>query len=172
MRRPLLFVTREKELEIIQRLESLVDTREFDPKTTAIIQASVDYAATVAMHLSHAWSVKGEIIPIIPIEVTYPDETYTYVKKKFLYDMEWHLKHFNYQRFVVVEAGIIRGGNWMWILEEFGKMGFHRDKVTLVTMYENIHSKVKSDYVGEYYDDEKQDLTFYYEKYNKHWPTN
>lgn len=170
MRRPLLFVTREKELEIIQRLETIVDTREFDPRNTVIIQASVDYAATAAMHLSHAWSVKGEIIPIIPIEVTYPDESYDYVRSKFQYDMEWHLEHFHYNRFVVIEAGIIRGGNWEWILEEFQNWGFSRDKITLVTMYENIHSRVKSDYVGEYYDDEKYDLTFYYEKYNKHWP--
>jgi len=171
MRRPLLFVNRKKELEIIQKLESLVDTRFIDPATTAIVQASVDYASTVAMHLSHAWSVKGEIIPIIPIEVTYPDETYDYVISKFHYDLDWHLKHFNYQKFIVIEAGIIRGGNWKWILEEFAKKGFQRDKITLVTMYENIHSQIKSDYVGEYYDDEKQDLTFYYEKYNKHWPT-
>jgi hypothetical protein len=171
MRRPLLFVTREKELEVIQRLETLVDNRKFHPSNTAIIQASVDFAGTVAMHLAHSWSVKGEIIPIIPIEVTYPDESYNYVRRKFQYDMEWHLKHVNYQRFVVIEAGIIRGGNWKWILEEFENLGFNKDKVTLVTMYENIHSQVKSDYVGEYYDDTTHDLTFYYEKFNKHWPT-
>jgi hypothetical protein len=103
--------------------------------------------------------------------VTYPDESYNYVRRKFQYDMEWHLKHVNYQRFVVIEAGIIRGGNWKWILEEFENLGFNKDKVTLVTMYENIHSQVKSDYVGEYYDDTTHDLTFYYEKFNKHWPT-
>lgn len=170
MRRPLLFVTREKELEIIQQLETLVDTREFDPKTTAIIQASVDFAGTCAMHLAHAWSVKGEIIPIIPIEVTYPDQTYDYVKEKFRYDMDWHLTHFNYCKFIVIEAGIIRGGNWNWILNEFYDLGFDRKDITLVTMFENIHSIIKSDYVGEYYDDTTHDLTFYYEKYNKHWP--
>jgi hypothetical protein len=37
-------------------------------------------------------------------------------------------------------------------------------------MMENIHSIIKSDYVGEYYDDELEDLTFYFEKFNKHWP--
>jgi hypothetical protein len=168
--RKLLFVTREKELEIIQRLLTVVDNSIFDPKDTAIVQASVDFAGTIAMHLSHAWSVRGEIIPIIPIEVTYPNETYDYVRSKFQYDMKWQLDHKNYTRFIVVEAGIIRGGNWCWILEEFNKLGIGRDRITLVTMYENIHSLVKSDYVGEYYDDNIEDLTFYYERYNKNWP--
>lgn len=168
--RKLLYITREKELEIIQRLLTVVDNRTFDPKDTALVQASVDFAGTIAMHLSHAWSVRGEIIPIIPIEVTYPNETYDYVRSKFQYDMKWQLEHKNYTRFVVVEAGIIRGGNWRWMLEEFNKLGITRDRITLVTMYENIHSIEKSDYVGEYYDDNIEDLTFYYERFNKNWP--
>jgi len=168
--RKLLYITREKELEIIQRLLTVVDNRTFDPKDTALIQASVDFAGTIAMHLSHAWSIRGEIIPIIPIEVTYPNETYDYVRSKFQYDMKWQLEHKNYTRFVVVEAGIIRGGNWRWMLEEFNKLGITRDRITLVTMFENIHSIVKSDYVGEYYDDNIEDLTFYYERFNKNWP--
>jgi len=168
--RPLHFITREKEKELIDKVITLVDNRNFDPNYTAIIQASVDFAGTVAMHFAHAWSVKGEIIPIIPIEVTYPGESYDYVIEKFHYDMQWHMRHKNYKNFVVVEAGIIRGGNWKWILDEFREQGFGRDKITLVTLCENIHSIVKSDYVGEYYDDEKEDLTFYFERYNKHWP--
>jgi hypothetical protein len=36
-------------------------------------------------------------------------------------------------------------------------------------MYENIHSIYKSDFVGEYYDDKTQDLTFWWEKENNHW---
>ena len=168
--RPLHFITREKELELINKLETIIDNRSFHPSDTAVIQASVDFAGTAAMHLAHSWSVRGEIIPIIPIEVTYPGETYDYVRSKFHYDMEWHLKHFKYQRFVVIEAGIFRGGNWKWILEEFENLNVPREHITLVTMMETIHSIVKSDYVGEYYDDDMEDLTFYFEKYNKNWP--
>ena len=170
--RPLYFISRRKELELINKLETIVDNRLFHPSNTAVIQASVDFAGTAAMHLAHSWSVGGEIIPIIPIEVTYPNETYDYVRSKFQYDMRWQLEHFNYKRFVVVEAGIIRGGNWKWILEEFALLNVPRENITLVTMVENIHAIIKSDYVGEYYDDDKEDLTFYFEKFNKHWPVN
>jgi hypothetical protein len=36
-------------------------------------------------------------------------------------------------------------------------------------LFENIGSVFKSDIVGSYYDDQTQDLTFYFERYNKHW---
>ena len=43
---------------------------------------------------------------------------------------------------------------------------YDRKDLTLVAMCENVNSKVKSDYVGEYYDDSKEELMFYFEKYN------
>jgi hypothetical protein len=71
---------------------------------------------------------------------------------------------------VLIEAGIIRGGNWQWMLDVLYGWEYKRSDITLVAMCENIHSKVKSDYVGEYYDDDKEELMFYFEKFNKHWP--
>ena len=76
-----------------------------------------------------------------------------------------------FQKLVLVEAGIIRGGNWKWILDILINVwGYNRKDITLIAMCENVHSAIKSDYVGEYYDDDKQELMFYFEKYNKHWP--
>lgn len=166
-RRPLKYISREKENEIINKLLTIVDTRGITPKNTAIIMASPDYSATVAMHLAHAWSVDGDIIPVIPIHVTYPDEQPNYYIEKMKYDLNWYVAL--PQKLILVEAGIIRGGNWKWMLEVAYGLGYKREDLMLVTLLENIHSAVKSDYVGEYYDDEKEELTFYYERYNKHW---
>ena len=167
-RRPLHFVTREKELELINRLITMVDTSNINPQNTAIIMASPDYSATLAMHLSHEWSSKGEIIPIIPVDVAYPDEPVDDYIKKFKYDFAYHLG--KYDNLVLVEAGIIRGGNWKWLIETLTvDYNYDRQNLTLVAMLENIHSKVKSDYVGEYFDDDQYELMFYYEKFNKHW---
>jgi len=41
--------------------------------------------------------------------------------------------------------------------------------ILTLTLFENIHSKWKSDFVGEYYDDEIEDLTFWWERDNNHW---
>lgn len=170
-RRPLHFITREKEWELIQRLLTIVDDSEFDPSTTTVFMASPDYSATVAMHLAHAWSRKGEMLPIVPVDVTYPDETAdSYIVKlcNQLADLKKHNKL--PQKIVCVEAGIIRGGNWRWILGVLYQFGYERKDITLVALCENIHAAVKSDYVGEYYNDDKEELMFYFEKFNKHWP--
>lgn len=171
-RRPLKFITREKEWELIQRLLTVVDSTVFDPADTAVIMASPDYSATVAMHLAHAWSRNGEMLPIIPIDVTYPDEDSEKYIDKMRYDLAWHLAQNGYlpKRLVLIEAGIIRGGNWRWMLEVLHSAGYDRGDLTLVALCENVHSAVKSDYVGEYYDDSKEELMFYFERYNKHWP--
>jgi hypothetical protein len=130
--------------------------------------ASPDYSATVAMHLAHSWSVQGEIIPIIPIDVAYPDEPTTEYIEKFKHDFEWHAK--KYQHIVCIEAGIIRGGNWNWMLQSLTDFGYNRSNITLVAMLENIHATVKSDYVAEYFDNDVEELMFYFERFNKHWP--
>lgn len=167
-RRPLRFITRERELELIQRLETLVDCSTFDPKDTAVIMASPDYSATVAMHLAHAWSRGGEMLTIIPVDVAYPDETVRPYIDKFHYDFQWHKN--KYKKFVCIEAGIIRGGNWAWLLNSLHSFDVERENITLVALVENLHSVVKSDYVAEYYDDQLEELMFYFERYNQHWP--
>jgi hypothetical protein len=168
-RRPLKFITREKEFELINKLVTVVNNSQFDPNDTAILMVSPDYSATVAMHLAHAWSVKGEILPIIPVDVPYPDED----NSSYQQQLRWkYLDIIVYSKLICVEAGIIRGGNWKWIMDTLtgDQFKYKRQDITLVALCENINSIVKSDYVGEYYDDNKEELMFYYERYNKHWP--
>lgn len=166
-RRPLFFITREKEWELIQRLLTVVDETDFDPQDTAVLMVSPDYSATVAMHLAHAWSRKGEMLNVIPVDVTYPDEQpEPYIQKMLM--QAGDIRPF--KKLILVEAGIIRGGNWKWILEVLiDTWGFKREDLTLIAMCENINSKIKSDYVGEFYDDEKEELMFYFERFNRHW---
>lgn len=167
-RRPLYFISREKEWELIQKLLTIVDNRTFDPADTAMLMVSPDYSATYAMHLAHAWSKDGLILPIIPIHVTYPNESLQpYIER--MQNQEREIMSFT--KLVLVEACIIRGTNWMWILDVLiNDFGYKREDITLIAACENIHSKVKSDYVGEYYDDEKFEHMMYFERYNKNWP--
>ena len=165
-RRPLHFITREKEWELIQRLLTIVDNSNFDPKDTAVIMASPDYSATVAMHLAHAWSRSGEMLHIIPVDVTYPDE----YPDEYVQKMRGQRAEITkYKKLVLIEAGIIRGGNWNWILDTLGEFGYNRSDITLVALCENVHSRIKSDYVAEYYNDYEEELMFYFERHNKHW---
>lgn len=165
-RRPLHFISRDKEWELINKLLTIVDSSQFNPADTAVLMVSPDYSATVAMHLAHSWSRDGQIIPIIPVDVPYPDEeSDNYINKMVMQSAEIR----PYSKLVLVEAGIIRGGNWTWLLTLLKAWGYDRSDITLVALCENINSKVKSDYVGQYYDDNNEELMFYYERFNRHW---
>jgi len=44
-----------------------------------------------------------------------------------------------------------------------------KNNVFYLSLFENQSSIFKSDFVGEYYDNETQDLTFWWEEENNHW---
>ena len=144
----------------------MVDSSNYNPKTTAVVMVSPDYSATVAMHLAHAWSQNGEMLDVLTLDVPYPGEAADHYLNTLLARQQEFTK---YEHLVLVEAGIIRGGNWQWILKTLDNIGFDRKQISLVALCENIHSKTKSDYVGEYYDDSEAELMFYFERFNKHW---
>ena len=170
MRKELL-VTAAKEKKLIVALTNKVIEAypDISPANTLVVMVSPDYSATVAMHVAHNLSKDGEMCDILPIHVAYPDEdVYKYVRKADEDIDSWlNFSDVQYKYYLLVEAGVIRGGTYTWLSKLFRKklMG-----VTITTtLYENIGSKFQSDVVGEYYDDTKQDLTFYYERENKHW---
>jgi hypothetical protein len=68
-----------------------------------------------------------------------------------------------------VEAGVIRGGNYTYVIDWMRKYLGYDQKIITLTLYENLGSKFKSDFVGDYYDDTIQDLTFWWERDNNHW---
>ena len=104
------------------------------------------------------------------IDVPYPDEVWN---KKYVDTMSAVFQNYGYllqrKTAILVEAGVIRGGNYEFVTKWMKKhLGIGTPIITL-TMFENIDSKFKSDLVGEYYDDKTQNLTFWWEKENKHW---
>ena len=68
---------------------------------------------------------------------------------------------------LLVEAGVIRGGNYTYVVDYLNK-SYMNDVITLA-LYENKNSVFKSNYVGEYYDNSTEDLSFWWERDNKHW---
>jgi hypothetical protein len=72
-----------------------------------------------------------------------------------------------FEHYLLVEAGVIRGGTYTWLTDVVKKTT--SAKIITAALFENVTSKFKSDIVCRYYDDDTQDLTFYYERENKHW---
>lgn len=160
---PLLFISEDKEKALIQQITYLIQVSGIDihPSDTCFLMVSPDYSAIVTQHLSHSLSMDGEIFHIESVNVPFPDENMDEYRKDFIENYSKWSKR--WKKFVLIETGVIRGGNYKWITDIIDK------KYYTVALCENIHSKFKSDFVSVYYDDSKVDLHFWWERPNNHW---
>ena len=89
------------------------------PDKTCFLCVSPDYSSIVAQHLSHALSKDGEIYHIEAVNVPFPDESHESYLETFIDRFsEWTI---DWDNFVLIEAGVIRGGNYNWITEAMSK---------------------------------------------------
>jgi len=161
-------VDRETEFRLIDKIKDLLLNEGYNASNSIIVTVSTDYSSIVGQMLRHELTYEGEICDGFGIEVPYPDETWN---DKYLKDVMamFKLNNVETKNIVLVEAGVIRGGNYTKVLDIIRNDLKLTQSVITVSLYENVHSKFKSNFVAEYYDDIKQDLTFWWEKQNNHW---
>ena len=162
----------EQELETSLTLDLAKDLLEqnFNASNTVIVTVSTDYSSNVGQLLRHALSYGEEICDGFGIDVPYPDEIWD---ERYIGELIKVFDLYNYKlenkKILFVEAGVIRGSNYKYIQDFLcDHLGITED-VFFLALFENKNSKFKSDFVGEYYDNETQDLTFWWEEENKHW---
>lgn len=169
IKKELLFISQDKEMALIQKLiyQMQMADLDIDPSDTCFLMVSPDYSGIVTQHLSHGLSLNGEIYHIEAVNVPFPDED----KKPYQINFEINFADWviDWRNFVLIEAGVIRGGNYTWITKVMEK--FTQKNYYSVALLENVHSNFESDFVGEYYNDMTQDLHFWWERPNNHWPT-
>ena len=140
----------------------------FNADNTVVITVSTDYSSIIGQSLRHLLSYNGEICDGFGVDVPYPDETWD---DKYINEFNQIVSIYGHKlqnkRVLLVEAGVIRGGNYTFLDDYFGKRDVNN--IYTVAMFENIDSVYKSNYVGEYYDNKTQDLTFWWETNNNHW---
>lgn len=160
------YVSQDKETALTFKLVEELLKQDFNASNTVVITVSMDYSSLVGQLLRHALSYKQEICDGFGIDVPYPDQCWD---ETYLQELNTMLDLYKYKyenkKILFVEAGVIRGSNYKFLSEKMeGK-----DDIFFLSLFENKSSMFKSDYVGEYYDDKTQDLTFWWEKENKHW---
>jgi len=163
-------ISQEKETALTLSLAEYLLKENFNATNTVIVTVSTDYSSNVGQLLRHALSCHGDICDGFGVDVPYPDESWD---EKHVYELEQLLNLYSYKlkgkKILFVEAGVIRGGNYTFLsnfLEEY--LGI-KDDVFYLSLFENKGSIFKSDFVGEYYDNQTQDLTFWWEEENNHW---
>jgi len=163
-------ISQEKETLLTLNLAKMLLNHNFNSKNTLVITVSTDYSSNVGQLLRHALTKDGEICDGFGIDVPYPDETWD---KNYIKELESLINLYRYKitnkKILLVEAGVIRGSNYKFIIDYFKiKLNLQEDIYTLA-LYENLSSKFKSNFVGDFYNNDTEDLTFWWEKENKHW---
>lgn len=159
----ILFISEDKEKSLIQEMTYKLKMNNLDihPSKTCFLMVSPDYSAIVTQHLSHSLTMNREIFHIESVNVPFPDEDVSEYREEFKQNYKkWSRK---WDNFVLIEAGVIRGGNYTWITELMDNNYY------TVALCENIHSLFKSDFVSLYYDNTQNDLHFWWEQPNNHW---
>ena len=158
------------ETDLILQLSDKLLSNDFNASNTVIISVSADYSNIVGQILRHSLSYNKEICDGFSIDVPYPDEVWDSV---YIRELDSLMNLYKYKltnkKVLLVEAGVIRGSNYKFIIDYFKNNLQLTEEIYTLALYENSNSKFKSDFVGEFYDNETQDLTFWWERDNKHW---
>lgn len=171
MKRQELLVSKEDEFRLMDKLIPKLLEAGLNAENTTVVTVSTDYSSVIGQYIRHQLSYQGEICTGFGVDVPYPDQEFDDKFKLELTSMfAMHYSDWVDKKILLAEAGIIRGGNYTKIVELL-KQNFQilPEQIITLAMYENTHSIFKSNFVGEYYDNNTQDLTFWWEKYNKHW---
>lgn len=162
-------ISQQKETDLTLDLSKKLLINNFNASNTLVVTVSTDYSSNVGQLIRHQLSYEEEICDGFGIDVPYPDQVWDeeYVEElKEIFNLyAYKLKD---KKILFVEAGVIRGGNYTFVLN-FVKYYLGIDELYFLALFENKGSIFKSEFVGEYYDNDTQDLTFWWEQKNKHW---
>jgi hypothetical protein len=166
-KREVMMIDPPTERKAIRELSRILTLHGHNASNSTLVAVSSDYSSIAWQVLRHDLSHDGEICNGFTVDVPYPDQEWTNSMRIDLLNACHRCDISN--SLILIEAGVIRGSNYKKLTD---LLSFHypNQNVVTATLYENTHSKFKSMFVAEYYDDTKSDLTFWWEKYNKHWP--
>ena len=153
-------------LEVVGKVKE--ETSEWkDALKIGVICVSPDYSSIVGLRVLHSLSRDGELPHYMFLDVAYPDDSQE-KKDSFKRVLQVVAPHFKkmMDKIVLVEAAVLTGGNYTWIIEELTKVGFAQEDILTLALVEHKDSVFKSKIVGDYVTEVP---TFYWEEYNKHW---
>jgi len=170
--RQILECSQAEEHELINKLGIMLRNAGFNASNSTLVAVSSDYSSIAWQILRHFLSHDGEVCEGFTIDVPYPDQVWDDRFARRALDAcraSLHRSMSCNQNLILIEAGVIRGSNYRNVVDLIQRH-YPQHKVVTTTLFENKGSTFKSDFVVKYYDDETQDLTFWWEAYNKHWP--
>jgi hypothetical protein len=159
-------VSRDEEHDLIVKLKDKLQEVGFNASNSTLVAVSSDYSSIAWQVLRHQLSYDGEVCDGFTVDVPYPDQEWTRDTSNKILNACLGVEF--KKNLILIEAGVIRGSNYR-MLSKLLSFHYPDQKVVTATLFENVLSAFKSDFVAEYYDDIVSDLTFWWETYNNHW---
>ena len=159
-----------KELECIATIAEALERDGYNASNSIIVTVSTDYSSIAGQIIRHELTHEGEIADGFGVDVPYPDQQWdTRSVNEACSIFSLHKHAIGVKNIILVEAGVIRGSNYKTLIKLIRESLELDNEIITTTLYENIDSTFKSNYVAEYYNDTFNDLTFWWEKQNNHW---
>jgi hypothetical protein len=166
----ILFCSQQHEIALIQKIyyEMKLSPKGYFDENALFLQVSPDFSGVVSTILSHQFTHNGYVPSTESIQVPYPGESPDKYIERFIKDFQTFLDFngLNYNtKYILTEGGILSGRNYTWITDVMiNEYKIPSINIITTTVYENIHSQYKCDFVGEYFDYTTEDLVFWWEK--------
>ena len=138
---------------------------EWETNDVLVVCVSPDYSGMVGMRVLHGLT-RSRVFPYYDsADVPFPDSSEEFVEEcKLEFRLLLGMWRTLVSKIVLVEAGILTGGNYTWMSKMIEEFGF--ELPITVALVERNKSKFKCDVVGMYCETMPE---FWWEEDNKHW---
>lgn len=160
----------DREFENIKIIAEALKIAGYNASNSIVVTVSTDYSAIAGQIIRHELTYDGEIADGFGVDVPYPDQKWDH---KFVNEacsmFLLHRQSIGDKAVILVEAGVIRGSNYIYLINLITQSLKINNEIITTALFQNKGSAIECDYVAEYYDDDSNDLTFWWEKKNNHW---
>ena len=165
-----LYIDLNREIKCIGTVAEALKKAGYNASNSIIVTVSTVYSSIAGQIIRHELTFEGEIADGFGVDVPYPDQEWdTRFVNEACSMFLLHKEAIGVKDVILVEAGVIRGSNYKSLINLMQRALEMDNPIVTTSLFENKHSAFKCDFVAEFYDDEIEDLTFWWEKENNHW---
>jgi hypothetical protein len=165
-----LYIDPIREIRCVESVAEALKKAGYSASNSIVVSVSTDYSSIAGQIIRHELTHEGEIADGFGVDVPYPDQEWdTRFVNEACSMFLLHKSAIGVKNIILVEAGVIRGSNYKTLISLIRRTLEIDNNIVTTSLFENKHSAFKCDHIAEYYDDEVEDLTFWWEKENNHW---
>lgn len=155
-------INQTEETRLLNELGNQLRDAGFHSGNACIVTIGPERSSIVGQYLRHRLGEAGKVCTGFGVDIPEGvwDGGYQYELQQAF---TTHMPILRTRTPILIKSAVRRGENYRWITEWMRKYLAFDKKIITLALYENLHSGFKSDFVGEYWDNEIEDLNFWWE---------